>query len=144
MQPVVVVVSSDRRLRDTLSDLAVTVVENAEPQRGISRSIALGVQALTGDNGSALIGVADQPYLTPEAIRQLMAAMQPASIVVPRYGGYRGNPVIFDRRFFAELCDLDGDRGGQRVVAANPNAVIEVPLSPQMGADLDRPEDWPR
>ena len=144
LEPVIVVISGDRRLRAALDGLQVTLVENAQPERGISSSIALGIQALNDKQLSALIGVADQPYLTVEAIRELLAASRPGRMVVPRYNGYRGNPVIFDRRFFPELLGLDGDRGGQRVVAAHPDAVIEVQLAPQMGRDLDRPEDLPR
>jgi len=45
--------------------------------------------------------------------------------------------------FFAELMQLRGDRGGQVVVNAHPDLVIEVSLAEGIGADVDRPEDWP-
>ena len=61
---------------------------------------------------------------------------------MPRYGVQRGNPAIFDRRFFSELVALEGDRGGQVVVNAHPEAVLEVDLAAGMGADIDRPDDW--
>jgi len=31
--------------------------------------------------------------------------------------------------------------GGQAVAAHHPDALIEVPLSPAIGRDIDRPED---
>ncbi len=119
------------------------MVENADPERGISSSIAIGVRTLPATASAALIGVTDQPNLTAGAIAELVAAFTPGRIVVPRYGDHRGNPPVFDRRFFAELIDLRGDRGGQSVVNAHPDVVIEVALAETIGDDVDRPEDWP-
>ena len=119
------------------------MVENAHPEDGISSSIAIGLRALPKTIDGALVGVADQPYLTAEAVEALVRAFLPGRIVVPRFGDHRGNPPIFDRRFFAELMQLRGDRGGQVVVNAHPDVVVEVSLAEGIGADVDRPEDWP-
>jgi molybdenum cofactor cytidylyltransferase len=119
------------------------VVANPAPAQGISGSIRLGIRALPQASGAALIAVADQPYLTADALADLIRAFLPGRIVVPRYGTQRGNPPIFDRRFFPELLALDGDRGGQLVLNAHPEAVLEIDLAADIGADVDRPEDWP-
>jgi len=144
LTPVIAVVSDDPRLAEALAGLPLTLARNPQPERGIDSSIAMGVHALPGAHPAALIGVADQPYLSAEAIAQLVSAFVPGKIVVPRYGDHRGNPVIFDRRFFSELMRLvEADRGGQVVVTAHPEAVIEVELPASMGTDIDRPDDWP-
>ncbi|TMF61737.1 MAG: nucleotidyltransferase family protein [Chloroflexi bacterium] len=144
LAPVIAVVSGDRRLADALAGLAVTIETNPQPERGINTSIGIGVGALPRMSAAALIGVADQPLLTADAIAVLVNAFVPGKIVGSRYGDHRGNPVIFDRRFFPELMRLkEADRGGQVVVAAHPEAVIEVELPPSMGKDIDRPDDWP-
>jgi molybdenum cofactor cytidylyltransferase len=143
LQPVVAVVSNDPAFGDALAGLTLTMVENAHPEDGVSSSIAIGLRALPKTTNAALIGVADQPYLTVEAVEALVHAFSPGRIVVPRFGDHRGNPPVFDRRFFAELMALQGDRGGQVVVNAHPEVVIEVSLAEAIGADVDRPEDWP-
>jgi molybdenum cofactor cytidylyltransferase len=143
LHPVVVVVSPEPAFGDALAGLAVTIVENARPGDGVSSSIAIGVRALPKTTSAALIGVADQPFLTVEAVKELVRAFAPGRIVVPRFGEHRGNPPIFDRRFFSDLMKLQGDRGGQVVVNAHPDAVIEVSLAEAIGDDIDRPEDWP-
>jgi molybdenum cofactor cytidylyltransferase len=142
LDPVLVVISAEPRLHDALAGLRLGLIENPAPALGISGSIGIGVRALPGSSSAALIAVADQPYLTQEAITELIRAFSPGRIVVPRYGEHRGNPPIFDRRFFAELEALEGDRGGQAVVNAHPDAVVEVELAAGTGADIDRPEDW--
>jgi len=139
----VVVVSNDPAFGDSLAGLPLTMVENAHPEDGISSSIAIGIRALPETATAALIGVADQPYLTSEAIQELLRAFLPGRIVVPRFGDHRGNPPVFDRRFFHDLMQLQGDRGGQIVVNAHPDAIIEVSLAEEIGADVDRPEEWP-
>ena len=142
LDPVVVVASEDARFADVLAGLAVQVMGNPAPDLGISRSIGIGLEALPAGSPAALIAVADQPYLTAQALAELVRAFLPGRIVVPRYGTHRGNPPIFDRRFFPELLALEGDRGGQGVVGAHPEAVLEADLAAGMGADIDRPEDW--
>jgi molybdenum cofactor cytidylyltransferase len=143
LRPLIVVVSPDPRLVEVLAGLALTTVENAHPENGISSSIAIGLRALPDTTDAALIGVGDQPYLTAQAIEELVHAFSPGRIVVPRWGDHRGNPPVFDRRFFAELLTLEGDRGGQVVIAAHPDAVVEVAFAARLGDDVDRPEDWP-
>jgi molybdenum cofactor cytidylyltransferase len=143
LQPVVAVVSSDPAFGDALAGLPVTMVENPNPEDGVSTSIAIGLRALPETSSAALIGVADQPYLTADAIQALLDAFVPGRIVVPRFGDHRGNPPVFDRRFFPDLMQLRGDRGGQVVVNAHPEAVVEVSLAEEIGDDVDRPEDWP-
>lgn len=142
LSPVIVVVSSDPRFGDALAGLPLTTVTNHEPERGISRSIGTGLRALPETAQAALIGVADQPNLGPEAIEALSAAFEPGRMVVARYDDHRGNPAIFDRRFFPELLALEGDRGGQVVVDAHPEAVTEVAMARSAGDDVDRPEQW--
>ncbi len=144
LRPVVAVVSFDQRLADALAGLPLTTVENAHPEDGISSSIAVGLRALPETTNAALIAVADQPYLTVEAIEQLVHAFEPGRIIVPRFGDHRGNPPVFDRRFFPDLLALDGDQGGQRVITSHADSVTEVPLSARLGDDIDRPEQWPR
>jgi molybdenum cofactor cytidylyltransferase len=144
LRPVVAVVSVDRRVREALAGLPLTTVENPHPENGISSSIAIGLRALPETSDAALIAVGDQPYMTAEAIGQLVDAFEPGRIIVPRYGDHRGNPPLFDRRFFSELLALTGDRGGQRVITSHAELVTEVPFPARLGDDVDRPEEWPR
>ena len=143
LAPVIVVVSPDPELLDALAGLAIGHVVNPHPERGISSSIAIGVQAVPEECVAATIGVADQPYLNAGALSELIQAFAPGRIAVPRYGDHRGNPAVFDRRFFPELQTVAGDCGGQGVIEAHPEAVTEIGLPPTMGEDIDRPEQWP-
>ena len=143
LRPLIAVVSDRRLYTEALAGLPLTIVENREPQLGLSHSISLGLSALPADADAVLLGVADQPFLSADGVRDLCVAYLPGRIVMTRYGDHRGNPCIFDRRFFPELMAIRGDHGGGAVLRAHPEAVIEVPLPDRMGTDVDRPEDWP-
>ena len=142
--PLIAVVPSDAQFRDQLVGLAGRLLVNPAPERGIGSSIVLGMGALPDDARAVLIAVADQPLLSVDAVRSLLAAFRPGAIVAPRYGDHPGNPRIFDRRFFPELASLPGDRGGQVVADAHPEAVVEIELPEALGLDIDLPSDWAR
>jgi molybdenum cofactor cytidylyltransferase len=143
LAPVVAVVPGQADVADALSGLPLILIENRQPESGISHSIGLGLGVLPATSAAALIGVADQPYLTSAALRTVARAFSAGRIAASRYGDHRGNPAVFDRSFFPELLRLTGDHGGLSVIDAHAELVIDVNLSPSMGLDIDRPEDWP-
>ncbi len=106
-------------------------VRNPDPARGLSSSLAIGIEALDPDLDAALIVLGDQPLLAAEAIRALLAvALDPAhSIIVPVYAGDRGrNPVLLRRAAFALVAQATGDRGLGPLIEAHPELVHEVPV----------------
>lgn len=144
LDPVVVVIPPVIAIREALRHLELTLVENGEPRRGMSHSIALGVGSLGESARAALLAVADQPLMDEHLVARLCAEYVPGAIVTPRYGSHPGNPRLFDRRYFAELVRLAGDAGGQLVAAAHPDVVIECVFPERSGLDIDRPEDFTR
>ena len=142
INPLIAVLPGDEKFRGQLAGLAGILLVNPAPERGIGSSIALGIGALPAGAEAVLIAVADQPLLSVDAVRSLVSSFRPGAIVAPRYGQHPGNPRIFDRRFFPELASLTGDRGGQLVADAHPEAVLEVALPEALGRDVDLPSDW--
>ena len=146
-QPVFVVVGYQATaVSAALDGLAVRLIPNPDFTEGQSASLRHGIEAL-GDVAGAVIGVGDQPLLTPNVIRNLMSVyrMGEASIVAPRYAGRRGNPVLFDRSLFSELAGVSGDQGGRSVIADHQDMVawVDVP-DPAIGTDVDSRDEYRR
>jgi molybdenum cofactor cytidylyltransferase len=60
---------------------------------------------------------------------------------VPSIDGKRGNPVVWSRRFFAELTAVEGDVGARHLISRYSEAVVEVPLTGNAAlTDVDTPE----
>jgi molybdenum cofactor cytidylyltransferase len=134
------------RVRASLRDLPIQLVDNPEFAQGQSRALVKGVSTLPSDVPAAVIGVADQPFLSSDVLRALVrtwsSARPPA--VAPRYHGERGNPILYDRVLFPELLQVTGDRGGRAVFEQHAQAVAFVDVDAPLGEDIDTPADYER
>lgn len=147
-----------REIAPELRGLAVRAVRNPAYQRGMLSSLQVGVRALAPERHVfwAVVAPVDQPFLSPDLIRRLLAAaagpVKPPAAVVPatpamaRTGTW-GLPVALRRRLFPEVLELsstgteDGgrDRGAGRVLARHRHDLVVVAASERELLDLD---DW--
>ncbi len=134
-----------------LDGLEVTLVHNAGFRDGLSSSVQTGLEAAPPEHDGAILLLADMPDVDAELVDRLMAAFDPIegrAIVVATHGRTRGNPVLFARRFFADIARLTGDTGARHIVDVNDEVVCEVECgSTAPLVDLDTPEalaEWRR
>lgn len=114
-----------------LAEMSVSVVHNPDYASGLSTSLATGLGALPDDCDGALVCLGDMPAIRADHLNRLIAAFNPVegrAICVPVHEGKRGNPVIFDRRFFAEMRDVAGDTGARHLIGEYGETVVEVPF----------------
>ena len=75
----------------------VTIVANHRWAEGqMTRCAPHSTSRPTSASSAIVIGLADQPFVTPDAWRTV--ATGPGPITVATYAGRRGNPVGLDRR----------------------------------------------
>ena len=128
------VVTGKEEITQVAEAAGCTVVCNKEPEKGISLSVKLGLTKAIEDadeNGTPLRGVlfsvCDQPRLK--------------KIVCAGEGTRNGNPVLWDKRFFDKLLELDGDIGGKKILKENLDSLKIVPVQAGELQDIDRKED---
>jgi len=111
---------------------------------GLSTSVRTGIAALGKDIDAAIVQLGDMPGVNSGLLDRLMAAFSPVegrSICVPTVGGKRGNPVLWDRRFFAEMAKVSGDTGAKHLIGEHADLVCEVEMSGAAAiTDIDTPE----
>ena len=131
-------------LEAALSAEDVCFVHNAAFEDGLASSLKAGIAALSESAEAAVVLLGDMPRLRAAHLRALIAAYKPsegAAICVPSYGGKRGNPVLFGRRYFPEIQTLSGDSGARTLIAEHAEAVAEVPVEDDaILLDIDTPE----
>ncbi len=119
-------------------------VTNPDFADGLSTSVRTGVAALGKDIDAAIVQLGDMPGITSALLDRLIAAFSPVegrSICVPTVGGKRGNPVLWDRRFFAEMAKVSGDTGAKHLIGEHADLVCEVEMSGEAAiTDIDTPE----
>jgi molybdenum cofactor cytidylyltransferase len=144
-RPVVVVTGHERaRVEATLSGLPVQTVANPHYADGLGTSLRVGIAAVPADVDGAIVCLGDMPQVDARLIDRLIGAFDPekgALIVMPTIDGKRGNPVLWSRRFFADLMAVEGDVGARYLIGRYTEAVVEVPVvGPAALVDIDTPE----
>lgn len=119
------------------------LVHNAAWQSGQAGSLHAALDALDPATEAIICLPVDQPFLDPVLLRRLAAAWRAGGdLVAPLAAGeLRGAPALFDRRFFADLRAVQGDRGGRAVLQAHAAEVVPVAADAAALADIDTPED---
>jgi molybdenum cofactor cytidylyltransferase len=145
---VVVVLGADaRRTRKAVRFESERIVVNPKYSEGMSSSLRLGLRKVSPDADAALVVLGDQPYLSSSTVDRIIEeylAKNPP-VVVPVYGGTRGNPVLFARAVFADVMRISGDVGAKSVVDKYRDRVLEVPVRDAgILFDVDTPSDYQR
>lgn len=140
------VVTGSGEIAEQAEKLGIVPVWNREPELGISRSLNLGLARALGDVPDlegVLFSVCDQPGMSASTIQQIFntGARHPGAVVCAGNGSRCGNPVLWDRKYFPELMELSGDRGGRQVMKRHAGSLKIVQADPEELKDIDRRED---
>jgi molybdenum cofactor cytidylyltransferase len=131
------------RVGEVLEGLAIRLAHNPHYSEGLSTSLRVGVEALSRDIDGVVVMLGDMPGVGAAEIDRLIDAFAGSSgggICVSTCEGKRGNPVLWPRRFFAELVSLKGDVGARHLIGEYGEEVIEVEQGPAAALDVDTPE----
>ena len=122
----------------------VAFVHNPDYAAGLSSSLERGLAALEPDVDGALICLGDMPQVAKVHLNRLIDAFNPLegrAICVPTTGGKRGNPVLWARRFFADMMRTSGDVGARHLIGENAELVSEVEMADEgVLIDIDSPQ----
>jgi CTP:molybdopterin cytidylyltransferase MocA len=121
----------------------VRTVYNPDWRTGMGSSLRAALRALASadlgaDVGAAVIALADQPLVGPEAVARLIAAYRAgAAVAVAAYEGKPRNPVLLGREHWPEVIETAaGDQGARAFLRAHPDLVTLVECG-----DTGRPDD---
>ncbi len=121
------------------------VVRNQDYEQGMGTSLRSGLAAVDGEASAALIVLADQPFIKPDTINQLITCHQQAKpqIIIPVHNGFRGNPVLLDRSVFPELQNLSGDVGCRTIFGSHTENIRKLAVN-DIGIllDIDNQEEY--
>jgi len=109
----------------------VTMVAAPDYTAGLSASLKAGIAAVPADASAAIVCLGDMPLVTGRMIDRLIAAYDPdegRAIVAPTHEGRVGNPILWDRAYFADILALTGDAGARALLKRHAEQVTEIDM----------------
>ena len=141
----VLVVTGHRaaEVQAALAGRPVQFVTAADHARGLSASLRAGLASVPEASAAAVVVLGDMPLVPGAVIDSLIDAYDAAegrTIAVPIHDGQLGNPVLWDRRYFAAMAALTGDAGARALLRHHADAVVHVDAPEGVLRDFDTPE----
>jgi molybdenum cofactor cytidylyltransferase len=145
----IIVVTGHREsdVRHKLENRRVRFAHNPDYKEGMSTSIKRGVEAASDESDAVLIALVDQPLIETDTVNQLIEIYRKDRplIIVPRYKGRNGHPIIMDMKLRQEILSMDTSRGLKPVREAHAGEVVYIEAaSESVLIDFDLPEDYLR
>ena len=142
----VLVVTGHERLaiETALAGTDAKTVFNPSFARGQQTSVVCGLRAAP-QSAQYLIGLGDQPYLSPRNLRELLHrhATDPRRITVPRTGDQRGNPIVVPDALRRTLLEDVQSPGCRKFTRNNPEQVkFHETDAPGYFTDIDTPQAY--
>jgi molybdenum cofactor cytidylyltransferase len=129
-------------------------VYNDNPERGIGYSLALGIRQIPRTADAVIILLGDQPELKRDDIERVLFRFQQhyienqghsKIIIQTQYIDKKvGHPILFSKHFFSDISQLEGDRGGNKIITSNLQYVSLVESINSYPDDIDTIEDFTR
>jgi molybdenum cofactor cytidylyltransferase len=147
-ETVVVTGHQARDVMRVLVDLPVTIQPNLLHAEGQMRSVAAGVAALARATDAILVCPGDMGLLCVDDVLELLAvfAAHPEhSIVIPRYQGERGNPIVFAAAYAPEVAAGRRLIGCRKLARQYPDETWYHEVQHErFSTDVDTPDDYRR
>lgn len=126
----------------TQASPSVTTIIASKWKQGMGASIAAGVKTLGSEITHVFIGLTDQVEIRTKQCDHMLieSRKNPDSIVAAFYNNKVGAPAIFPRTYFAELSELENDKGARDILRANAASVISIDM-PEAARDIDTKKD---
>ena len=137
-------------IQKMIARLPVTFVVNRDYAKGQLSSLIVAIRSLAAEKTTekvdgVLVHLVDHPFISPALVDHMIDRFYETKklIVIPRYGGRRGHPVIFSSRLFPELLSAPLEKGAKVVVHAHRDETLEIETDfAGVTIDIDTPEEY--
>jgi len=135
-------------MRQKISDLPITTVVNPDYKLGQLSSLVAAIRWVQKNDETVdaiLVHLVDHPYIDAKLVNLMIERFYETKklIVLPRYRGKRGHPVIFSSALFPELLAAPLEQGAKSVVHAHRDETLEIESEDEgVTVDIDTPEEY--
>lgn len=144
---VLVVTGADNQnIEKELNSSQITICFNEDWETGMASSIVKGLKELlqlNPDCEQCIFAVCDQPFVTSSIFKNLINEYHKTKkgIIASAYSETLGTPVLFDKKYFSELLELNGQEGAKKIIKKYSGDVVSVDFE-KGNIDIDTEEDY--
>jgi molybdenum cofactor cytidylyltransferase len=119
---------------------AADFVFNSEHALGQLTSLQCGLRAVREDADAVLFTPVDYPAFRGDTVRLLVSRIGDAPVIVPRFDGRHGHPVLVSRQVAREFLTLAADRTARDVIHRHVGHTLYIDVDdPGILRDVDDP-----
>jgi molybdenum cofactor cytidylyltransferase len=129
------------------SQYPVRCVHNPDHENGeMLSSVQAGLRAPDPQTDAVLIGLGDQPQLSPQAVQGVISAQAQsgAPLIVPSYHMRRGHPWLVQRELWEQILVMRPPQTLRDFLNACATTIQYVESDSTVLKDLDTPEEYQR
>jgi molybdenum cofactor cytidylyltransferase len=131
-------------VRDAVSLDGADIVTTEDSGSGCSASLRAALERVGPRSAGIVLMLGDQPCVTADTVRRMIADGPGVDIMVCRYDDGIGHPFWLSRKVFGELRRLHGDKAVWKLVQSGRHAVRDLPVDGPIPLDVDTWEDYQR
>ena len=138
----IIVVTQYEEIVKKAGEMKIPVFINPRPEDGISLSMQIGLMSVR-DTDACLFTVSDQPWLEADTVVALIELFEneKKGMACIRWNGKTGNPCIFGQKYYEELMEISGDKGGKKIIKKHPEDVAYLQIrNAREVQDADEPD----
>ena len=143
---VVVTGANPEEIENEIDSSKVKIAFNKDWESGMSSSIRTGLNELLKihpEIQKCIFAVCDQPFVSHSIFESLITEYHATGkgIVASSYAQTVGTPVLFDKKYFDELLNLEGQEGAKKVITRFLDNTASIPFEKGY-IDIDTEEDY--
>ena len=132
-------------MKQRVRHLPAEILVNPDYKLGQLSSLQAAIRHLEKNPAveAMLVHLVDHPYVDAKLVETMIKRFAESGklIIVPRYNGKRGHPVIFSRELFVELLNAPMGQGAKAVVNAHREDTLEIDTDYEgITVDIDTPD----
>ena len=144
---IVVTGHNAEEMRRQMDHLPVEILVNPQYKLGQLSSLHVAIRQVLADQDcdAILVHLVDHPYIDATVVNRMIESFYASGklIVVPRYQGKRGHPVLLSSKLFSELLNAPIEHGAKAVVNAHGADTLEIDAADEgVTIDIDTPDEY--
>ncbi|WP_160143075.1 nucleotidyltransferase family protein [Halanaerobium hydrogeniformans] len=135
----------NNKYKSELNSDKIIIIDNSLYEDGLLTSVKISLEDLSLDTEHILFTLADKPFIGAQIYKEIYNEFlnKNPDILLPKYKGAKGHPVIIKSYLISNIFELEGRGGLKNLFQQMPEKVYNYSCSyPEILKDIDYKKDY--